>query len=47
MIVSLRVDDRLVHGQIITQWVRVLNVNSIVVVNDDVVVDIVLYLLYI
>lgn len=39
MIVSLRVDDRLVHGQIITQWVRVLNVNSIVVVNDDVAKD--------
>ena len=39
MVVSLRVDDRLVHGQIVTQWVRYLKVDSVVVVNDDVADD--------
>lgn len=38
-IVLARVDDRLIHGQVVTGWVRALGVNSIVIVNDKVAVD--------
>ncbi|WP_317636610.1 PTS sugar transporter subunit IIB [Xylocopilactobacillus apicola] len=33
----LRVDDRLIHGQVAVVWSRYLGVNRIVVVNDEVV----------
>ena len=39
MIVSVRVDDRLVHGQVVTNWIKSLNVNSVVVANDLVADD--------
>lgn len=35
MILQLRLDERLVHGQVATQWCRVLDVDAIVVANDD------------
>ncbi|HJW82707.1 MAG TPA: PTS sugar transporter subunit IIB [Anaerolineae bacterium] len=31
-----RVDDRLIHGQVVTGWVGLRNVNSILIVDDDV-----------
>ena len=35
MIVQLRIDERLIHGQIVTSWSKTLNVNMIVVANDS------------
>jgi mannose/fructose/N-acetylgalactosamine-specific phosphotransferase system component IIB len=35
MIVQLRIDERLIHGQIVTSWSRFLEVNAIVVANDE------------
>lgn len=35
-VVLARIDDRLIHGQILEVWVPFLNVNCIVVANDDV-----------
>lgn len=37
MINLLRIDDRLIHGQIATTWIKTLQVDSIIVANDDVV----------
>ena len=34
MIVQLRIDERLIHGQITTAWSRFLDVSRIVVAND-------------
>jgi PTS system mannose-specific IIB component len=34
MLSLVRLDDRLIHGQIMTVWIRQLNVNRIVVVDD-------------
>ncbi len=34
MIVQLRIDERLIHGQITTAWSRALDVSGIVVVSD-------------
>lgn len=34
MIVQLRLDERLIHGQITTAWSRFLDVGAIVVAND-------------
>jgi len=30
----IRIDDRLIHGQVITGWVKTLGLNNIVVIND-------------
>lgn len=38
-IVISRVDDRLVHGQVMTSWVRTHNINVIVIVDDVLVND--------
>jgi len=38
-IVIARIDDRLVHGQVVEGWLRVINANCIVVVNDSVAGD--------
>ncbi len=35
MIKSIRLDERLIHGQVATKWSRVLGVNRIVVANDE------------
>lgn len=34
MILQLRLDERLIHGQITTQWSRVLDIDTILVAND-------------
>ena len=39
MITMLRLDDRLIHGQVAIRWSKVLGVNMIVVANDEVVKD--------
>lgn len=36
MIKQLRIDERLIHGQIVTAWSRALDVDAIVVANDRV-----------
>ncbi len=35
----VRVDDRLIHGQVVTQWVGTINAQKIVVIDDEVAVD--------
>ncbi len=37
--IIIRVDDRLVHGQVITGWVKLLDLNNIIVANDDILHD--------
>lgn len=39
MILTLRVDERLIHGQIIATWLKTLEVTNIVVANDKVAED--------
>lgn len=39
MINMLRIDDRLIHGQVAVVWSKYLGVNRIIVANDDVVKD--------
>ena len=36
---AIRVDDRLIHGQVVTQWVKVFNAQHIVVIDDNVAKD--------
>ena len=36
MIVSIRIDDRLIHGQVATMWSNKLGVTRLMVVNDNV-----------
>lgn len=38
-IVHIRIDDRLLHGQVVTFWSNSLNVNRIMVANDEVAND--------
>lgn len=38
-IVHVRIDERLIHGQVATVWTNSLNVNRIMVVNDSAVKD--------
>lgn len=38
-IVLVRIDDRLVHGQIVEGWVKIIRANHIVVVSDEVARD--------
>jgi PTS system mannose-specific IIB component len=35
----LRIDDRLIHGQVMTGWVKHLNANKIIIVDDELVND--------
>lgn len=35
----LRIDDRLIHGQVMTGWVKHLNANRIIIVDDELVND--------
>ena len=39
MICFCRIDDRLIHGQVVTTWVNVHSIESIIVVNDAVAND--------
>lgn len=36
---AVRVDDRLIHGQVVTQWVKVFKAQKIVVIDNDVAKD--------
>lgn len=38
-IIHIRVDDRLIHGQVATQWTNELGASRIMVINDDVAVN--------
>ena len=38
-IVLIRVDDRLVHGQVMTSWCKATNANKIMVVDDGVAAE--------
>lgn len=35
MLSLIRVDDRLIHGQVMAVWVRVLNITHIIVIDDE------------
>lgn len=35
----VRVDDRLIHGQVLTQWVSTINAEKIVVIDDEIAKD--------
>lgn len=35
----VRIDDRLIHGQVMTQWMRFCNFNTIVIVDDAIAKD--------
>ena len=39
MICFCRIDDRLIHGQVVTTWVNVKKIEQIIVVNDKVAGD--------
>lgn len=39
MIATLRVDERLIHGQVVTNWIQTLNLTNIVVANDVIAGD--------
>ncbi|TCW17995.1 PTS system mannose-specific IIB component [Raoultella sp. BIGb0138] len=39
MISLLRIDDRLIHGQVMTGWVKHLNATKIIIVDDELVND--------
>jgi mannose/fructose/sorbose-specific phosphotransferase system IIB component len=38
-IVLTRIDDRLIHGQVVEGWVKAINVNHIIVISDEVAND--------
>ncbi|PPI88180.1 PTS mannose transporter subunit IIAB [Candidatus Pantoea edessiphila] len=38
-IIFARIDDRLIHGQITTRWIKEYNIQRIIVVNDDISKD--------
>jgi len=38
-IVLVRIDDRLIHGQVVENWMKFLKINHVVVVNDFVASD--------
>ena len=38
-IINARVDDRLIHGQVATSWIRGLNIDVVVVVDDRIAKD--------
>lgn len=38
-VVFCRIDDRLIHGQVITAWANVHNIEQIIILNDDVYSD--------
>lgn len=39
MALNFRIDDRLIHGQVITNWTRYYNLNEIIIVDDQVFAD--------
>ncbi len=39
MIVGFRIDDRLIHGQVIATWLKTLGVTHLIVASDEVAAD--------
>ena len=39
MIKMLRIDDRLLHGQVVFMWTKQLHIKGIIVANDELVTD--------
>lgn len=39
-IVLARIDDRLIHGQVVTSWVKQVNANRIIIVDDPLTKDV-------
>jgi len=37
--IFVRIDDRLIHGQVVTAWVKHLDISKIIIVDDDVYKD--------
>ncbi|EDD0653869.1 PTS sugar transporter subunit IIB, partial [Salmonella enterica subsp. enterica serovar Westhampton] len=35
----LRIDDRLIHGQVMTGWVKHINATKIIIIDDELVHD--------
>ena len=35
----VRIDDRLIHGQVMTSWLNFLGANKIMIIDDGVAVD--------
>ncbi|WP_161949558.1 PTS system mannose/fructose/N-acetylgalactosamine-transporter subunit IIB, partial [Streptococcus suis] len=35
----VRIDDRLVHGQVVTTWLKKYDIEQVIIVNDDIVQD--------
>ena len=35
MVIQLRIDDRLIHGEVITMWLRYTNAEVVMVVDDE------------
>ncbi len=38
-IIHVRIDDRMIHGQVATQWTNQLSANRIMVINNEVAND--------
>jgi len=38
-VVLYRIDDRLIHGQVMTAWAKVTNANHVIIIDDQVVKD--------
>ena len=38
-VVLCRIDDRLIHGQVVEGWLRIINAEHIVIVSDEVAKD--------
>lgn len=39
MLVAFRIDERLIHGQVIATWLKTLGVTHLIVANDEVALD--------
>lgn len=39
MIVGFRIDERLIHGQVIATWLKTLGVTHLIVASDEVAAD--------
>ncbi|EHI99229.1 PTS system sorbose subfamily IIB component [Clostridium sp. DL-VIII] len=35
----IRIDDRLIHGQVVTTWVKELNIEQIIIINNEIAKD--------
>ena len=44
--VMIRIDDRFIHGQIVLSWLKVLQGNTIVIIDDEMVKDPFMYTLF-